>query len=59
MIPCVRLRYVIRVSPSFKAPTLGKSGWLILTPQGLSPRQTHQTLLGALLVEAESSEIPI
>ena len=53
MIPCVRLRYVIRVSPSFKAPTLGTSGWLVLTRRGLSPRQMHQALLGALRDRAD------
>ena len=34
-------------SPSFIAPTLGMSGWLVLTQQGLSPCKTHQASLGA------------
>jgi len=36
--------------------TLGRSGWLILTPQGLSPCKKRQALLGALTILALSRE---
>ena len=33
---------------SVAVATLGRSGWLVLTPQGLSPCKKRQALLGAL-----------
>src|SRR5881409_2393719 len=36
--------------------TLGRSGWLILTPQGLPPCKKRQALLGALTASALTRE---
>src|SRR5213596_4237891 len=36
--------------------TLGRSGWLILSPQGLPPCKKRQALLGALTVSALTRE---
>jgi len=51
VVPCVRFNCVVRlyISTSFTVATLGMSGWLNLTQQGLSPCKKRQASLGALM----------
>jgi len=50
VVPCVRFNCVVRlyIFTSFTVATLGMSGWLNLTQQGLSPCKKRQASLGAL-----------
>jgi len=50
MVPCVRFTDLVRQlkADSATGATLGRGGWLNLTPQGLSPCQKRQASLGAL-----------
>ena len=56
MFPCVRFNRLVRpFASSVAVATLGRSGWLILTPQGLSPCQKRQALLGALTAQRSAA----
>jgi hypothetical protein len=44
------------VRPSFTGATLGRSGWLDLTPQGLAPCKKRQASLGALTLALSGRE---
>ena len=50
MVPCVRFVDLVRQPEADSAidATLGRGGWLNLTPQGLAPCKKRQALLGAL-----------
>jgi len=50
MIPCVRFVDLVHQPEADSAidATLGRGGWLNLTPQGLTPCKKRQALLGAL-----------
>ena len=50
VVPCVRFNCFVRlyIVASSTVATLGMSGWLDLTPQGLSPCKKRQASLGAL-----------
>ena len=52
MVPCVRFVDLVRQPKADSAidATLGRGGWLNLTPQGLAPCKKRQALLGALTV---------
>src|SRR5205823_6481599 len=43
------------LSSSVAVATLGRSGWLILTPQGLSPCKKRQASLGALTISRSAA----
>ena len=53
VVPCVRFNCVVRlyIFTSFTVATLGMSGWLNLTQQGLSPCKKRQASLGALTIK--------
>ena len=50
MVPCVRFVDLVRQPEADSAidATLGRGGWLNLTPQGLTPCKKRQASLGAL-----------
>ncbi len=50
MVPCVRFTDLVRQPEADSAigATLGRGGWLDLTPQGLAPCKKRQASLGAL-----------
>jgi hypothetical protein len=52
MVPCVRFTDLVRQPQADSAigATLGRGGWLDLTPQGLAPCKKRQASLGALTV---------